>query len=472
MNRMYSLIGFICFFLTYGLAQNQTPTCGTSSLSAIPNYDHPGSMLGASIDLSGEKSELQPHWFHFPLRFVIFNDEIREFDADRLAQQVDQLNTVFMGANVSFSLAQLKRHTEADFMVLDTSKEVRLYEQYFRPGMINIYVVPSIADEDNNPNAYLGYTYNPAGEIPLPEHKKDMIVLSFDALYQKTTLAHEMGHFFGLLHTHDTTNGKELVSGKDCLRRGDGICDTPADPDLHGKVYSLSGTDCEYMDPDEDRDPEGNPYHPPVFNIMSYSSDGCRSEFTQGQYWVIERTAVFLRQHLAQLKNGVRQGNETTSGYDFFRNLSMGKQDIIYSDHHSKTVVFSYESSTNWCVRLKNELLHAPVYQSFFSEGGSYNLVAFNVNIERDALQDFLGNETLPAPLMDIFKTELLPEITRYPGVYILDYHQPHNRALAGQYTEVLFAHRGYLKPRELVEQLQRYQDLPKPNRFESISSR
>ena len=46
---------------------------------------------------------------------------------------------------------------------------------------------------------------------------------------------HEMGHFFGLLHTHgysNTVKTDEFVDGSNCNEAGDYFCDTPADPRL------------------------------------------------------------------------------------------------------------------------------------------------------------------------------------------------------------------------------------------------
>ena len=51
-----------------------------------------------------------------------------------------------------------------------------------------------------------------------------------------STLPHEVGHFYGLPHTHD--QGNELVNGSNCATAGDNFCDTPADPNLSGVVNS------------------------------------------------------------------------------------------------------------------------------------------------------------------------------------------------------------------------------------------
>ena len=47
-----------------------------------------------------------------------------------------------------------------------------------------------------------------------------------------TTLSHELGHYFDLYHTHETSFGTECPSGSNCQSAGDMVCDTPADPNL------------------------------------------------------------------------------------------------------------------------------------------------------------------------------------------------------------------------------------------------
>jgi len=91
------------------------------------------------------------------------------------------------------------------------------------------------------------------------------------------TLAHEIGHFYGLPHTHEVFSGEELVDGSNCLTAGDGFCDTPADPDLSGFVSRT----CNYTGSFRDRN--GDTYMPDVSNIMSYSDPSCQNKFSLDQ---------------------------------------------------------------------------------------------------------------------------------------------------------------------------------------------
>ncbi|MCB0630437.1 MAG: T9SS type A sorting domain-containing protein, partial [Lewinella sp.] len=97
------------------------------------------------------------------------------------------------------------------------------------------------------------------------------------------TLIHELGHFYGLYHTHETSFGREYVDGTNCEVAGDLLCDTPADPNL-GTPNLMSG--CSYVG--KITDPKGESYVPPVNNFMSYAPSSCVRFFSAEQLAVIE----------------------------------------------------------------------------------------------------------------------------------------------------------------------------------------
>jgi hypothetical protein len=94
------------------------------------------------------------------------------------------------------------------------------------------------------------------------------------------TVAHELGHLFGLSHTFEG-NGTEWVNGDDCETEGDGLCDTPSDPFVPGDdVSEYVADDCEFIS--MKRDTFGMFYQPDVGNVMSYYP--CTCGFTWEQY--------------------------------------------------------------------------------------------------------------------------------------------------------------------------------------------
>jgi len=93
-------------------------------------------------------------------------------------------------------------------------------------------------------------------------------------------LSHELGHVLGLPHSHGYTNSgttDELVDGSNCGTAGDRFCDTPADPNLLGKV----GSGCVYTG--TARDANGMLYKPMTRNIMSYTNSACADTLTPMQ---------------------------------------------------------------------------------------------------------------------------------------------------------------------------------------------
>jgi hypothetical protein len=87
-----------------------------------------------------------------------------------------------------------------------------------------------------------------------------------------------LGHFMGLLSTHETAGGRELANENNCATSGDFICDTYADPDLFNEVIDS----CQYIG--TMRDDNGQYYVPSVANIMSNSPDHCKCILTPLQY--------------------------------------------------------------------------------------------------------------------------------------------------------------------------------------------
>ncbi|HRH66562.1 MAG TPA: M43 family zinc metalloprotease, partial [Bacteroidia bacterium] len=138
-------------------------------------------------------------------------------------------------------------------------------------NVVNVYFV-------NDPDGACGWARFP-WDLPA-----DYIVIANGCADNKSTLVHELGHYFSLYHTHETAFGAENVTRNvadlichDCDSDGDLLCDTPADPNLSGLVtaacvYTGSGSDACAVT-----------YTPDPALIMSYSEKACRTIFTASQ---------------------------------------------------------------------------------------------------------------------------------------------------------------------------------------------
>ncbi len=97
-----------------------------------------------------------------------------------------------------------------------------------------------------------------------------------------STLAHEIGHYFDLYHTHETGFGTECPNGSNCSSTGDLLCDTPADPGLNFDTDVTAA--CVWTGTSTPPTGCGSTnYAPPTRNVMSYSRRTCRDTFVGGQ---------------------------------------------------------------------------------------------------------------------------------------------------------------------------------------------
>ena len=102
---------------------------------------------------------------------------------------------------------------------------------------------------------------------------------------QPETLAHEMGHYLGLCHTHEQLERFSVVRGDaaSCDQSGDGICDTPVDP---GAQSCFRAEVCELQCHAGE--------HPDAFNVMSYYF-GCRRALSAEQRAEVARNLRLRR---------------------------------------------------------------------------------------------------------------------------------------------------------------------------------
>jgi hypothetical protein len=197
------------------------------------------------------------------------------------------------------------------------------------PGTVNAYFVPHF--QVNQPIAGVS-------TLPYGGGAKGMAMANSGT----SALSHEMGHYFGLLHTFEwDANGDECASGDGCQFGGDLICETPADPGtdwwgnfqgggnpgycyrcdeafthpydpgLNDNAGGLEEVDCVWADVDcDDRgadcvspydceDPDAPEqciqYTPMTENIMSYYSPGdpSKARFVAEQLSLMRATLEF-----------------------------------------------------------------------------------------------------------------------------------------------------------------------------------
>ncbi len=173
------------------------------------------------------------------------------------------LNQDFSSICLSFFICKQDTIYNYKYYKFNNPEEIsEVHQVYEVQNMINVYVVGSII---------------PPVEAGFASFSDNYMVLSHQCVTSNDCWSHEMGHFFSLLHTFDTSVGLEYVDGTNCTTAGDLICDTPADinPAPVSNTCQWTGTNT---------DPHGDFYTPIIGNIMSYHPyPQCKTPFTVGQ---------------------------------------------------------------------------------------------------------------------------------------------------------------------------------------------
>jgi PKD repeat protein len=189
-----------------------------------------------------------------------------------LNKAISNLNIIYADAFMEFFLCDGIDYINIDALCnFEKGDEKNLIETNNVSGLINIYFTEYIKNDAEE--SICGYSDN--------EGRNDIIVMKNSCATNDSSLVHEIGHFFSLMHTHGLDTIKkttELVDGSNCDTDGDGICDTPADPRLtNNNVNNF----CNYTGTEIDAN--GDAYKPDTGNMMSYSKKGCRTHFSQQQ---------------------------------------------------------------------------------------------------------------------------------------------------------------------------------------------
>ena len=197
---------------------------------------------------------------------------------------IDTTNSFFKNIGIQFFIDTINYINDYNYSYIRyNTKRKELLTMHTKSNAINLFLADSIRMDTNR--SY-GFTYFPDA----PDSNYIFLEKGYITGLYLTTM---MGHFFGLLSTHDMTGGTELASETNCSTSGDYLCDTYADPNLAGQVNSI----CNYTGAAVD--PNGDYYVPTAANIMSNTLDECKCKFTLLQYRRMYYYYLKYRQYLA-----------------------------------------------------------------------------------------------------------------------------------------------------------------------------
>ncbi|SFZ92858.1 Por secretion system C-terminal sorting domain-containing protein [Flaviramulus basaltis] len=262
------------------LSQNELePSCATTTSKEFIDYYNSikDQINGFDKDFSQKKSSKTKgskntlNYIPIKAHIVRLSNGSSGLNEANLNDAIANLNDIYSSAFMNFYLYEEINFIDNDQLChFKKGNEKSLIEANYVPNAINIYFIDYI--ENLSGDSVCGYT----------EEKNNVIVMKSSCSINDSSLAHEMGHFFSLIHTHGASNTKqttEFVDGSNCDTDGDGICDTPADPTLS---YDNVDSSCNYKG--NETDAHGDVFNPDTDNIMSYSRKSCRSHFSEEQF--------------------------------------------------------------------------------------------------------------------------------------------------------------------------------------------
>ena len=209
----------------------------------------------------------------------------------RAQQAIDGANTLWLGSGLQFCTPGDFLYIDDDtyFYETDTMEEINtLRETNQVPNTINVYFVNDLRSELGSLCGISSFTFSSVQGIAISNS-------CVPSAGNPSTFAHELGHYFDLYHTHEMAFGEECTDGSNCQDAGDLVCDTPADPNILGKVDPAL---CVWGGFEEPPCNSLVPYTPSARNLLSYSSKTCRDELTPGQLAHAYATLVNLRPEL------------------------------------------------------------------------------------------------------------------------------------------------------------------------------
>ena len=201
---------------------------------------------------------------------------------EAIQESIDSANSAFSPICIGFEICEFRIIPNFQFDTLNfgNTEFDELQVQHHVANRINMFF---ITDFETQMPPYVCGSTNLGGITELEEG--GLVIRKGDCMESGSkTVPHELGHFFGLLHTFEG-NREEFVNGSNCATTADMICDTPSDPFLIGdpiSIYIDEAEECRFILPEMDAN--GEWYAPDVGNYMNYYPSECACGFTHEQY--------------------------------------------------------------------------------------------------------------------------------------------------------------------------------------------
>lgn len=216
----------------------------------------------------------------FPIKVHVVNPLIgTSLHEEDFSAGLQYLNAHFKASGIQFDFVNegnnyIYSEQNVDYFYQNASVEKFFTEKTYDKTVINLYIFDNYED-------VVGYTHYPVLNL-------NRIFIS-KAHLTDPSFIHEMGHFFGLLHTFEKDiTRSSLANNEDCQKNGDKVCDTPPDP------FGASFIEGECNLFGEYKDRYGKHFNPDMSNFMSYYGS-CRTRFTPQQQELMYYIAKMIK---------------------------------------------------------------------------------------------------------------------------------------------------------------------------------
>lgn len=276
----------------------------------IPESDC-GTLLSASdlaaIDQRVKDGLFEPRsWFGFESQAIYVKAHVIQEDNGSNGMTATQVQDAINDANLLFDQVGFAFELIDEIVFINDSNLTDLSNADIQT--IHSTVAPQV---DYAVNVYFAANLGACGQATLNVDQNGLAWIKMNnscatSFFTYTTIGHEFGHFFGLLHTHETFAGQECVDGSNCSAAGDFICDTPADPNLIDSVTTFPT--CSFIPNDSHAEPCGGfQWTPDTTNVMSYAftefgDRRCRTFFSEQQISVMRSSLSSFRANVSDLE--------------------------------------------------------------------------------------------------------------------------------------------------------------------------